>query len=416
MYASSSPIVEALPEIQVSEYDYDIPKKGLNVVRLPRVMNPQDNQYVSNQNGILRFRLPCDTPIDFRRSFILVDVTLTTTGGTYKRLSQGAWTIIDRLRHKSNDAIVEERTSYNRIYSMLWQTIQDPTVEQSIGTDLLGLGTQLQRNAWGATTKRYAIPFDLGFIRTGVMPLNAFGNVWHEIEFYLATGASCMETDGTNPSFTISNIDWHVENIVSWDGSYEQGLKEIVLSSRFNVWFQSWTTFQNAVLQTQQDLLVANRYESVNAIVTAFMNVNDLYDPTVDDKFNTFPKNSTAAYQFKINGRLFPEEEIDCTGDALEPYIYYLRAVGAQSFSGFGGDAPNIIQPDFNVDQFLMWGDFRNNQTDVLNNFSTSNNTIDLIFKLRLGAAPAAGTAVNHFINYNTLASVTAVGNVLTRF
>jgi hypothetical protein len=433
-YASSSTYVEGLPSGDKSEYQYNSPKSGLNVWRLPRVLNPIDQTYVSGQNSVLRFRLPNDCPIDFRKSFIKFDLKIDIPNGTYplpsalplnypsgadqyKRmatLSSSPW---ERVRHHANNDTIEERTTYNRIYSMLWQTLQEKEVEQSIGLDLLGIDSQAQRAIAGLTTQTYVLPFDLGFLRSGVVPLHAFKTTVHEVEFYMADPRTFIETNTANPNITvtISNIEWHVETVTSWDGSYEKALWNMVDSSQYTVWFSDWKTYQNLVQATIQDLLISARAMSCNSIISAYYITSDQYNPLVNDKFSNFPKLDTRSFQFKITNRHLPEEAIECLGEGVEAYMYYLRWAGAWFANGFGGRPTKVSIDDFNLNTFVMVGDFRNNSADVLNNFSTENVTTDVVFKLQLDSTPPTGAAVMHYVNFNTVCQVLPSGKVLIR-
>lgn len=415
-FGSRSALVETLPQGDITPYQYNKPKSGLNVCRMKRILNSLEQTYTSGQNAICRFRLPTDVPIDFRNSYVLADITLNVTGGTYKRLSNGVWNILDRVRHHANNDTIEERTSYNRIYSLLWQTLQDPDVEQTIGTDLIGIGTQADRDAAGAVTTRYCLPLDLGFLNSGVIPLHAFKGVCHEIELYLGRAESYVETDGTPISITVTNLEWHVETVTSMDGSYEESLRTLVDRSEFAVWYYQWATFQNYIANTQQDLIIAARNESLNAIISTFLPLSTMFSPTVNDKFNTFAKNDTTSYQYKINMKLIPEEPVDCTGKAIEAYMNYLTWAGCWNLTSFHANSPNITLSNFNADQFIIVADFRNTRgADVLNNFSTESSTLDLILKLNLSTAPMANLALMSYLNFNTVARVLPSGKVLVR-
>lgn len=426
-YASSSPYVEGLPVGDRSEYQYNAPKSGLNVWRLPRVLNPVDQSYTSDGNAIVRFRLPNDVPIDFRKGFIKYDIEINTGvgpgAGTYKRLSTLSTCPFERIRHHANNDTVEERTSANRISAIIWQSLQEQAVEDSLGLDVLGIGTPADRNAAGAVRSSYILPYDLGFLRAGVIPLHAFKNTVHEIELFIAQAKSFVESDATNPiTVTISNLEWHVETVTSWDGSYERSLFNMVDRSEFTIWFQDWTTFQNLVQAKVQDLLISARAMSVNSIISAYFKTDTLYDPTVNDKFTRYEKYGTTSFQFRINGKYIPEEAIDCSaGNGIEAYMYYCRWAGAWFANAFGGRPTKVNLDDFNTNSFLMVGDFRNNAAQVLNNFSTDMSTGEMVFKLQLdgvGGPPGVippGLAVMHYVSYNTVCQVLPSGKVLIR-
>lgn len=432
---SSSALVEGLKQHgEEIIYKYDAPKRGLNVRRQPRILNPTNTQtFSTNNNDVIRFRLPNDSPLDFRRAYLLADFTLTTTPPPlpaipYQRLAFGSWCWVDRLRYHSSNDTIEEIQNYNRIYSSLWTLASNPNYVDAVGPELMGTGSQAQREAAtaGGITVRYCIPLCLGSWQTGVMPLHAFKNQYHELEIYLGPANTFVETNGTNPVLTISNLDLHVEDVCSWDGSYERSLTKCVDTGNFQVWFDSYISFLNNVINQQQDLVIAQRNESLNYIYTFFTDLMTVTDTTVPDKFITFPKTGAFSFQFKINTKLFPEEEVRCDGNALSAYELYLRLIQQWKLNGIpvwgmgwpkpSESVPNINVASFNADDFFMVGDFRNSPyLAVLNNISTEVNSMDLIFKVKLIGVPPPQTGAYHISNYNTVVNFLPSGKALVR-
>lgn len=425
---SSSALVETLREGCTDQYLYSEPKRGLNVYRSPRKFNPTNTQtFTTGNNDVIRIRMPNDCPTDFRRAFLLADISITVTGGTYKRMSYGSWSFIDKLRYHSSGDTIEEIQYYNRVYSALWTLGSNPDYLNALGPNLLYTGSQATRNATAAAgTFRVAIPILLGYFGVGVIPLNAFKNIYQELEIYLAPASTFVETDGTNPVVTISNIDLHVEQIGSWNGSYERSLVKIVDEGRFTVWFRTFTTFQNNVINQQSDLVIANRQESVERIDSWMYDTGTLTNTGVNDKFITFPKNNAFSYQLKFNNRLWPDEEVRTDGTAPEGYINYLRSIEQWKLEGMPGfqcgfpeprvSLPNINQTAYNLNDFFMVADLRNSpEAEVLNNFSTEANSNDVIFKLKLLAIPPPQTALLSMVGFFTLARFLPSGKVLIR-
>lgn len=434
MYAvgGSSALVESLPSGDTSLYKYDASKRGLNVIRQPRILNPTNTQtFSTGNNDVIRFRMPNDSPIDFRRSFLLVDVTINVTPALvlpFQRLAFGSWCWIDKLRYHSSNDTIEEIQYYNRIYSSIWTLFSDPVYVNAVGPELMGTGSQAQRNAAGLVTTRYCVPLYMGIFTTGVIPLNATKTNYHELEIYLAPANTFLETNGTNPVVTFSNLDLHVEQVCSWDGSYERSLMRLVDVGAFQVWFESFVSFLNNMINQQQDLVIAQRNESLNYIYTFLTNLGTVTDMLTNDKFITFPKFTTFSYQMKINMKLFPEEEVRCDGSALQAYLFYLNLIEQWKVGGIPGDCcyecwpkppesiPNINVASFNANDFFMVTDFRSSPGfELLNNLSTEVNAMDLIFKLKLTALPPPQTGAYHISNYNIVLSILPTGKVFVR-
>lgn len=425
---SSSAMVETLREGDISQFQYDEPKRGLNINRIPKKFQPTNTQtFTSGNNDTIRLRLPSDMPADFRRAFLLMDVTILSPGSTYRRMSFGSWSFIDKIRIHCSNETIEEQQYYNRIHSALFTLQSNPDYYDAIGSRVYGTGSQAERNALGASTSyRVAVPISAGYFTTGVLPLHATKNFWTELEIYLAPANTVIETDGLTPSYTLSNIDIHYEAICSWNGTYERSLSELVDRAKFNVWFNTFTTFQNNVINQQSDLIIANRQESVNQIISWMYNTGTVTSTTTNDKFITFAKNDAFSYQLKFNNRLWPDEEIRTDNDALEAYFVYLRSIDQHKLSGIPAaydrfpnprvSVPNINQPSFIANDFFMIADVRNSpDEELINNFSTEATNNDVIFKLKLLANPPPQTALLSLVDYNVIVKFLPSGRALIR-
>lgn len=431
---SASALVETLPQGESAIYKYDSAKRGLNVTRNPRILNPTNTQtFSTGNNDVIRFRIPNDSPLDFRRSFLLFDIELSVTPNPvlpFQRLAFGSWSWVDRIRYHSSGDTVEEIQYYNRVASYLWTVFSNPDYVDAIGPEVMGTGSQAQRAAatpGPGVRVRYCLPLFMGFLGTGVIPYQSFKNQFHELEIYLAPANTFVETNGTNPVVTISNLDWHVESICSWDGSYERSLNRLVDMGNFSVWFDTYISFLNNVLNQQQDLVIAQRNESLNSITTFFSDLLSVTNTTVPDKFITFPKLATFSFQLKINTKLWPEEEVRCDGNANHAYHFLLQAIQQWKQNGvpsFGhswpkpaiGGTPNINMASFNDQDFFMVTDLRSSPyACFLNNVSTEVNSMDLIFKLKLVGAPPPQTGAYHISNFNVVVNILPSGKVFVR-
>lgn len=376
--------------------------------------------------------MPNDSPLDFRRGFLLFDIEVVVTPALiapYQRLAFGSWCWVERMRYHSSGDQVEEVDNYNRVYSQLFTQYSNPDYMDAIGQLVMGTGTPAQRDVvtTGAGVRvRYCLPISLGFFGVGVIPYQAFKNQYHELEIFLAPANTFVETNGTNPIVTISNLDFHVEQISSWDGSYERSLNKLVDMGNFAIWFESNVTFLNNVINQQQDLVIAQRNESLNHISSFFTNLMNVTDTTVNDKFITFPKNAAFSFQLKINTKLWPEEEVECVNNANHAYMFYLQNAQQWKVNGMPGycyawPQPSISVPNINIDafnaaDFFMVTDLRSTPyASLLNNLSTEVNSMDLIFKLKLSALPPPQTGIYHVSNYNIVVNVLPSGKVFVR-
>lgn len=394
-----------------------------NIYRESRILRPQSNSYATNGDNCVRFVLPQQNA-DFRSSFLSFDVTITVTGGTYKRLCQlGGASMINRMRWFNGQ--VEETTEYyNRIMNLTYQADVDADVKASIGQDLLGYGTQADRNAAGATVgDRVVIPVACGILNQGVMPLSILGrgNDFN-FEFYLENPLYFVETDGTNPVVSITNVRWDYDYVYSTDGSYEARIAKDIASGALQFGYASYSCFQNPVLNTINDIQIPWRGNALTTIESILVDQGTISDPTVNDKFITWPKTlsngaSVLEYQMQLkDGLWLPVEPIRCDQDAERSYITYLKSRGFWSNDAVSQWRAPIDTTSYNNDSFLMVNNLNSIPVEAyardyyFNNLSTLKQSQNTVFRLTLTATPPAQTVCYSFVNYGTLLDVSRDG------
>lgn len=394
------------------------------------ILRPQSNTYSTNGDNCIRFVLPKQN-IDPRRNFLKFNVTITTTGGTYKRLPQGAFSVIDRIRW-FNGEVEEQYEYYNRIQNLVMNSQVNAEVIETIGQDFLGYGTQADRNASGAVTTEYVIPINVGIFQCPVLPLGEIGKVNDfNVELWLANPLGVVETDGANPIITIDNIRWHYYKVWSDDMSYERSLRASIASGKMKIGYDAYACFQTPVLNTLNDLQITWRGNSLKSIATILVDQSTVNSVTTPDKFTTWPKTlsngaSVYSYQSQLKDGLWqPVEPVACSGDAPEAYAIYLNNNGLWDMNALTMFPAPIDQDSFNLDQFIMINDYSSvpeqNHADepntapfFFNNLSTLKQSQNTLFRLTLTAAPPEQTVAYHFVKYGSLLSIAANG-VLTR-
>lgn len=420
-----------VPQVIPEQFKYPIPRRGEDITRTWKMLQPENDLYSTNSNKICRFTMPNDGIYDFRRSYFLTSVTLYPTvgfNGTYFRLPQGAFSIFERVRWLNGTQCVEEFDTYNRIMAFIWLVEQNPVVVDQIGYRLLGFGTQADRNALAFTnvpaaytpvTTVYAIPIALGFANCGILPMNAMNTQY--VELYLGVPTEIVESDSTGGQINISiiNTQWYVEKLEG-GGLMDDITSEVRspdLSAGFMVQFDSWRKEEASAYNDMNEVKVTTRAEFFKGILAFFLDGSTRNNMAVNDRFYTWPKTNTNWYQFKINNTLYPEQAVDCTGEAIPAYFNYLNWANAWALDSFSDDAPNIELEDFNDQNFIITGDFLSNpKTELLNNVSTSNMAPDLVIRVGLAtAAPNNQYKLVSLINYSTVVRVNYKDNFFIR-
>lgn len=414
--------------VRSENFSYALLQTGENISREKKIIYPQiTTAYTTDGNRIIRWELPNDGNYDFSRSYIQFTVQITHAAGTpvpvgpFAGLPDGVWNIFQRMRHFSDTQLVEEKNDYGRIYSFLWVTRQDPTVTSTLGTSLLGFGLPSERYALGAVgapPAMYTMPVMMGFINCGILPLHAFPRQYFEM--HLADPSQFMESNWTQNTVVVDNLQWHIEKICGTE--YYNKMWNEVQKGNFQVRFETWATYQNANITTQQDLTVAVKNNIFKGVFTVYINTNDWNNTNIVPfyhKFYQWPKLTTTDFQFRIAGEWWPELPIDTTGQARPDYLDYTKWTESWRFDGITQDAANIGLDDFNGTavpappgifangSFVMIGDFTTDPaSNLLNNISTRKVSPDLQMRIRLSGAPPAGTSTLHFVQGETIVVV----------
>lgn len=400
-----------------------------NIIRESRLLRPQSNTYATNGDNCIRFVMPQQNS-DWRTSSLRMDVTITTTGVTnYKRLAQGGMMSgINRVRWFSG-AVEETYEYYNRIQNMIYNSSVDPDVIASIGQDLLGYGTQAARNAQGAIAgAKVTVPLSIGILSQGVLPLAILARgTDFNFELYLENALWFVETDGSNPVVSITNVQWDYEYVYSMDGKYEAETAAAVGSGRVQFGYPTYACFQNAIINTVNDIQIPWRGNALSSVQCIMVNQATVATTTVNDKFTTWRKTmplglaSVVEYQIQLkDGLWLPVEPIRCDGFAERAFAEYLKSRGWWSCNAISQWQSAIDITSFNDDQFLMVSNLNAIPVEAyaqdyyFNNLSTLKQSQNTIFRLTLSGVPDAQYVLYSFVCFGTLLDVSPSG-VLTR-
>lgn len=396
-------------------------RAGLGARRIPIKIRAEQQSYGSSNNNLVRIILPNNNLYDTRNGYLTFDVTLNTTGGTYKRVHTGIFSLFNRFRMVAGSTEIEDIKDYNRIYSALWQMINPAEVTTAIGDQLMGFGTTAQRNALGATTTSYACPIFSGVLNTELLPFDNI-NSGMFIDFYLERAEACLETDGTAPSFTISNIILCIERL-ELEQSYRDFIKSYIRKNGLEIGFHTWERYISALTTgATQNLTINHKSSSMNGMLNFLVDSSTLNSPTTNDRFLTWPSdiggsNLTETSLF-INGSIFPDEPIDClTARKVQPYQMYCRWIMKWKLNGFLQIAPPITNAAFITDKFVQIDDLEAypEEFDLINPFSTLGNNATLIKKLRFSGVVLANWQLDSWVEYFRRISISTDGTVLVQ-
>lgn len=404
-------ILQTFPKVVPHALKFPHITVGTPIIREEVRINPERETYSRTKNQFLTLRLPNTHFWDCRRAYLLLDLSVSAQGGTYLRIAQGIWTLFQRWRVLYNRREIEDRFEYGRLTTILYTSLQDYNIAKKLES-LYGIGSAAEREANAATLTRYVVPLDLTSLMTTIMPAKCL-KTYIELEGYLNDPFAFFETDGTDPDYTISNIDWHVERLTLSPGLYARYKSEIN-SKGLMVHFNSFRHYLNNFQSRSADLKIEHASDSVNYILNCFVPEAEQNVLTIDDKYLKWEKVDQINYQARVNARRYPEAEIDTSDPkSVEPYMIYLKWGDWWKQNGRGNQFIPISVEDFNTDKYLWILDFRAHPGEnSINPFGTRKANVDIIITTKHNSVPAQPYQVHHFVNYGIIMQILPNGTI----
>jgi hypothetical protein len=378
---------------------------GVPILRQPVKVRATQTSFASNSNNEIIFQLPNDTFYDARRGYLTFDANVSATGGTYVRLSEGIWSIFYRMRTLVGFEL-ENIQEYNRLTSMLWESTNDARQSSAVGRGLMGIGTPTERNILASGTAHYACPVFSGLFDQEVLPLSLFENIC-ELRMTLGDASTFVETDGTAPIVTISNVQFHLERIVS-SSAFIAERKSAILQNGLDLGFATYNYYSQTIpigTSSLQSLTINHKTASVRKLISLITAQNSVNDTTVNDKFLTWPK-ITYQHQFRMNNRLIPEEPVVYQDTyAAEAFFNYLNTHNKWNFSGDLTFSPAPISAEqFSLgNRFMMIVDVNGYPYDpnVINPVGNDNTAIQMQLDIYITTPTAVAYRVDSFVMYH---------------
>lgn len=381
---------------------------GTPCIRDEVKIQPQQQSYQRSKNQYITIRIPNTDLWDLRRSYLTFDLTVTSVGGSYVRLAQGAWSLINRARLLFQRNEVEDVFQYGRRESFFYEFIHNYNIKAT-HQKLMGLGSAAQREANAATSTSYMIPLNLASLHASVWPCMALEN-YMEIELYLQDVNECFESDASSIDYTITNIDLHAERLTITN-SLERKYKEMIRAGRFIFKIETTRHYLNNLTTREGDLKIPHSTDSVKWIASWFVKESEQNDPTVDDKYFNWYKEGQINYQARVNQRRYPEHEVDTSDiDSIEAYMWYSKwsELNAWSGDGHGNKFIPVGVQHFTADNRYVWiNDFTSHPgSGAINPFGTGKSNVDIILNTKHVGIPSEPLQVHHYVCYTAVLKI----------
>jgi len=404
-----------LEEVIPPSMKFNALRRGAPATRTRIRLRPEQNSYSTNSNQKIQIKIPNDCIIDFRKAKWVFKISLAKTGGTYIRLAQGIQSIFERMRTLSGSTQIFEIRNWNDLMSKeIFERIP-PEVIDSVGM-CQGYGSQAERNAAGSAVTEYEMCFMDPLLGQQLVPLHKLKGLL-QMELYLDNAQKFIETDGTNPILTLSDLELHCDRI-ELSSRYLAQVDQYIAANGFTCGFLTWERYDNSLISggTSQDLRINAKQASVNGIKNYFNAANTVSNTTVNDKFITWPKLDLFQTQLIINSKTRPDEPILADqAQGSNFWEIYSNWIGMARGDGFIKIPPPINEYDFNnSDQFVQIDDFEaySEENELINPFTTIGNQTDILQKLVFSSAIPANYQRLSWLQYYQKTQIYANGTV----
>lgn len=310
----------------------------------------------------------------------------------------------------------------------------------------MGLGTQAQRNAQGALSITYYMPLWSGVLNGVFIPFHALRDGLY-LELFLDDPTTFVETDGTVPIVTVSNLMLHAERL-ELKPQYLSEVYNYVRTNGLEFAYHSWERYISALTTgATQQITINNKSSSVNCFLNLFVNSATISSTLTNDKFITWPYAALMLQQYNalingmfhlccnvdsyphcsncnIQGVVFPDEPIviNVTNGAhgYEVYQIYCRWLNKWRLDGMIPIAPPIPLQFFAdsagvADMFLFFLDMQAypQDPDLVNSFTTLQDNSATLIKLQFASTIPANYEMDTWLEYFKVSKIRSDGSVV---
>jgi hypothetical protein len=374
---------------------YDTPPPGLSGTSQLSLYTPRTGQ-TSAPGNIIRFEFTDETSaLDFSRAGFFFTVTTSVTGGTYRRFRNLINTIFRQVRILVGTQEILNFMDYNLIVNTIFTASVSEEAYVNIDKEMMGVGSTAERNALATATTTYCMPMFISLLQEKMFPLFALKETL-VVEFTLEQPSVCMETDGSAPSYALSNISWMIDQFQPND-TYRNLMK----ANRLIINFTGCTVVRDTLDTNQLSTDITLKYTCIKHISLFFRNSADVADPAVNDVFTTWNYQAGASWYVRHKGHYHPPQRVNPTGNK-EAYFHFLRAVN--SWNGFNGGGLNISNylitfAQFISDKFLLDTNFETfMHAHLLDGKNTSDSSEAITWIMTLTGAPSESQEADYLI------------------
>lgn len=319
--------------------------------RIPQSIISDNGSYSPSQKIVIRPPRTVEGLTDFRGHAITFTASCSATASTYLRFTQSIASLFAEVNVYVGSTRLENIQNYNILHNAFATRNESDWFTAGGGNLFAGYGTVAQRTSW-ASGRKYSIRLLCGFLND-VIPTSMLSQDIR-IEIILANAVDVIVTDGTSPTFTLSNVYLHYYDLLPEAGYMEALRSKIMGGPGLLKGYMSHETYVRAGLTStsvSEDLSFKyNNFKGLYAVVldtsklTSTVGAVSPTSGTGDTKTVDYPFQSQATFQLQVNSTQYPSTPVIST-DGIEPYrhfksIMYKTKSDAASYAAYNYATP----------------------------------------------------------------------------
>jgi len=290
-------------------------------------------------------------PSDLKGSYLVFNAQITTPGGgsTYDRFSWPMGSQIERIRILAGSEVIETIDEYQVLHGAMANLYSGDLIT---GQALAALG--MEGSYVPATRATNSILDNVYSIKLFADSLRQFWplhriNSQFRIEITWAQPATCLESDGAAPSYTIHDVLFYYDQL-TLPKDISDMIDRDIANGSYELVFSPFQAYSDTSLgsSTRADLAVPARYETAQKTLVIVRESASISSLIVDNKTTQYSTNINTITEaaIKLNNQYFPPDRMpELANDASDFHWTLLRRFcdSFDDLSGAKGRAYNTV-------------------------------------------------------------------------